>query len=52
MHKDKVVKCIFFLVPGNSPALLGMLDIEVFGILRITCEVIDGQQANRKLSHR
>ena len=38
--KDKLVKCRFFVVPGNSQALLA--------ILRITFEVIDGQQAGRK----
>ena len=40
-HKDKVV-------PGNVPTLLGVPDTEVLGILRIICEVLDGQQAVRK----
>ena len=39
---DKVFKCGVFVLPGDSPVLLGMLDIEVLGILRITYEVIDG----------
>ena len=47
-HIDKIVKCRFFVVPGDCPALLGMLDIEVLGILKITCEVVDGQQVGRK----
>ena len=41
-------KCIFFVVPGNDAALLGILDTEVLGILKITCEVIDSQQGGRK----
>ena len=46
-YRDNIVKCRFFVVPGNAPALLRMMDIEVLGILRIVCEVIDGQQAGR-----
>ena len=47
-HKDKVVTSRFFVKPRNSNALLGMLDIEVLGILKIMCEVISRQQAGRK----
>ena len=35
--RHKVARCRFFVVPGNSPALLGMHDIELLGILRIMC---------------
>ena len=31
-HKDKVVRCRLFVVPGDIPALLGMSDIKLFGI--------------------
>ena len=41
-YKDKVIKCRFFVVSGNCPIVLHMPDIEVLGILRIVCEVIDG----------
>ena len=47
-HKDKVVRCIFLLVLGNSPALLRMLDIRVLGKFKITCEDIKGLQVGRK----
>ena len=30
-----IVKCRFFVLLGDNPALLGILDIEVLGILRI-----------------
>ena len=45
-----VVKCRIFVVPGNSPVLLRMLDIEVLGILKITCQVTNSQQAGRKFN--
>ena len=38
-HKDKCVKYRFCVVPGDCPALLGMLDIEQLYILRITCDI-------------
>ena len=47
-HKDNVNKCRFFVVPGDGQVLLGTLDIEMLCILKITCEVTDGQQASRK----
>ena len=47
-HNDKVVIFRFFVVLNDSPVLLGMPDMEVLSILRITCRVIDGQQACRK----
>ena len=28
-HEDRTAKCRFFVVPGDSPSLLGMMDIEV-----------------------
>ena len=39
-HKDKCAKCRFFVIPGDGPALLGMPDIELLNILRVSCEVI------------
>ena len=38
-HKDKIAKCRLFVVPGDGPALLGIPDIELLGIVKITCEV-------------
>ena len=32
-HKDNANKCMFFVVPGDSPALLGLPDIEMLDIL-------------------
>ena len=39
-HKDKTAECLFFAMPGDGSALLGMPDIEVLDILKITCEVM------------
>ena len=36
-HKIKFPKCRFPVVPGDGPALLGKPDIEVLGVLKITC---------------
>ena len=47
-HKDKVIRSRLFLVPGNSPVLLGLLDIEPLGLLKIMCKVLDQQQVGRK----
>ena len=35
-YKDECVKCRFFAVPGDGPVLLGMPDIELLSILKIT----------------
>ena len=36
------------VVLGDSPALLGMPDIELPGIPKVMLEVVEGQQADRK----
>ena len=46
---QKVVKCRFFVVPGDGTAVLGILDIEVLGILRIMCEVINGSTSRQEV---
>ena len=33
-HKEKDVRCRFFIVPSDGQVPLGMLDIEVLGILK------------------
>ena len=43
-----VARYRFFVVPGVGPALLGMPDIELLGILKIMCEVVQDQQTDRK----
>ena len=47
-HNDKCVKCRFLVVPGDGPALLGMPDIELFGIIRVMCGTIDNKTNDRK----
>ena len=47
-YKSKVARCGFFIVPGDGPTLLGLPDIELLGTLKITCNVVEGQQAGRK----
>ena len=46
-HKDKSMKCRFFLVYGEGPALLGMPDIKLLNILSIMCEVISKPPESR-----
>ena len=46
-HKDKIARCRFFIVPGDSPVLLGMPDLELLDVLKITCKILEGQQADR-----
>ena len=36
-HKDKDAKCKFFVVSGDGPALLGMLDIKLVDMHQIMC---------------
>ena len=46
--KDRVVRCKFFAVPGDSPAVLGIPDMEWLGLLMFMCNVMEGQQDGRK----
>ena len=48
-HKDKCVTCRFFLGPGERPALLGIPDLTLLSILRITCNVIGKPHESRKV---
>ena len=48
-HKDKSAKCRFFVLPEDGPALLGVPNIEMLSILRITCDVIGESHEGRKL---
>ena len=41
-------KCRFFVVPGDSPTLLGMPDTELLNILKIMCEVMGDPHESRK----
>ena len=47
-QEDQTTRSRFFVVLGDSQALLGMPDIELLGILKITCDVVEGQQTGRK----
>ena len=37
-------------MPGDSPVLLWIPDIELLGTLKIMCEVVGGQQADREVN--
>ena len=37
-HNDRCVKCRFFLVPGDDPALISMPDMEFLGIITVICK--------------
>ena len=51
-HKNKIARCRFFVVPADSQTLLGMPDIELLQILKIMCEVVEGQQADKKFDSK
>ena len=36
------------MVPSNSTALLGIIDVEVLDILRITGEIVEGEHAGKE----
>ena len=41
-HKGKVVRR-FFVVQGDHPVLLGLPDMELVGLIKIICKVLDQQ---------
>ena len=49
-HKDKGSRCRFFVLPGDSPELLEMHDIELLGLLKIMCEMVGDKQADSKFN--
>ena len=51
-HKDKIVRCRFFELPGESPALLGLPELELLYILKILYEIVESQQTYRKFDHQ
>ena len=45
-------KCIFFVVPANGEALLGIPDIELLNILNINCNTVGTDKGKmQKLQH-
>ena len=44
-HKNNTKRCHFFVVPGNSQALLGMPDIDALQILTIKIDSIGAEDA-------
>ena len=51
-HKDKGAKYRFIVVPGDWPALLGVSDVKLLNILKITCEIIGDPHENMKLDSK
>ena len=47
-HKNKVTRFRYFVVQGDSPALLEMPDIELLGILKIMCKEVEYQLGEGK----
>ena len=47
-HNDKIARFRFLVVPGDSPALLGLPAIKLLNILKIKCDKVEGQQAHWK----
>ena len=41
MIKTRYKLCRFFVVPGGGPALLGMPDIKILGILSVICNRLE-----------
>ena len=48
--RHKIARCSFIVVPEDSQVLLGMPDIELLDILKITYVVVGYQQADRKFN--
>ena len=48
--QDKCVRCRFFVVPADGLALLGMPDIELLSILRITFHIMGEPHEGRKFN--
>ena len=46
-NNDTCKKYIFFVVPGNEEALLGMPDIELLNILNINCNTIGTEEEEK-----
>ena len=46
-HRDRTVKCTFFVVARDGSALVRMPDIELLHILKITCELMEGPHKTR-----
>ena len=51
-NKEKVARCRYFIVLADGPVLLGILDIELLSILKITGEMMEDQQGCRKSDPR
>ena len=51
-HNDKCVECRFFVMPGDGPALLGMPDVELFGIIRAMSDQIYNKTTDRKFDSK
>ena len=49
-HKIELSRCRFFVVPGDNLVLIGVPDIESFDILKIACDLVRDQQADRKFN--
>ena len=49
-YKNKIARCTFFIVPGNGPAMLGMSDIELLGILKMMFDVVERTQRDRRFT--
>ena len=51
MYKEKQKICKFFVVPVSGPALLGMPDVDNWGVLTINCKRIGRQLASHDNAH-
>ena len=47
-YKDKQKLCIFFVVPGNGPALQRIMDIEMLDILNLKCSTVDNRNKTKR----
>ena len=46
-HNNKQKFCNFFVVLGSGKTVLGMLAIEILGIITINCNTIGTQETNK-----
>ena len=48
-HNDNCVKCSFFVVAVDGLASLGMIDVELLGMIRVICQTIENKTAGKNV---
>ena len=51
-HKENHKLCRFFVVPGDSPAVSGIPEIEIVGILSVKCNTIEPRRHIQEINEQ